>query len=291
LGLQRLLDELLSQSTDFSRELKPIIFVVDNSADGSAAWITKHDRYQREVTYNHCLEQGVSNSRNAALDFARSSSSPIAFIDDDELTNKLWLATAIIGVQNFENEILVGPVVPSFEEGVEPRKIPDSFWERKVRENNSIVTELVGGGNILFPARLIKAGLRFSPEFNLTGGEDTDFLIRSKSQGFKVRNLSDLSVFENVPLSRQTINYLCDRAHFSSCAWVKVRLSNGDSKWTILPSLVKRVSLSIAFATKFFFSRSLVARVRWRINSAIVRGTLLGMRQGVVNRYEKYQSD
>ncbi len=290
-GLQKVLTELVLQSEELRPALDTIISVIDNSSDGSAFWVTRDPKFGKNVVYLQCTEQGLSNARNSALDLANLEATAVAFIDDDEIPNKNWLATAFFGIRKFENEILVGPVVPDFEGAEEPKLIPDFFWERKIRSDSSIVKELVGDGNIVYPASLVSEGLRYSSEFNLTGGQDTDFLIRAKAKGFNIRNLNGLSVDENIPLARQTIGYLMDRAQFSSCAWVKVRLANGDSKWTLIPSLIKRLSLSAIFATKFFFGRSLSARVSWVVNTAIVRGTVLGMRQRVINRYEKYQSD
>jgi succinoglycan biosynthesis protein ExoM len=65
----------------------------------------------------------------------------------------------------------------------------------------------IGCNDVLFPAHLVRNDglrLRFDPKFNLTGGEDTDFFLRTYEQGAFIV-ASDLPViFEKVPAERCT---------------------------------------------------------------------------------------
>jgi succinoglycan biosynthesis protein ExoM len=264
---------------------------VDNSIDGSAIWATLDPNLACHLSYLHVSTPGLTNARNAALAFARARNASIAFIDDDEIPGKNWLKSANHAAQYARKEIVAGPVIPLFEIHSVPNPLPKSFWERPSREDGSIVKGFVGDGNIVYPADLLATGLNYSHEFNLSGGQDTDYLFRAKKLGFLIRNRNDLLVTELVPLKRQGLDYLLDRAFHSSSAWVAVCRANHKFVGGLYLSILKRIVLSLTFSFLGLATLSEIKKAKSQIYAASVRGSVFGLRGKTVNRYSKYQTE
>lgn len=288
-GLSALLRELLLQSKRLG--VKVPFLVIDNSVDGNARWVTKDSEISKGIQYLNVTGGGLSNARNSALDAARKSNSAIAFIDDDEVPDGLWLETAIQASNSDEQVIYAGPVVPDFGTNQFDLALPIQFWERPTQTNGSLVRGYVGDGNIIYPSSLIKSGIKYSLQFAYSGGQDTDFLMRARAQGYRIKFLTNLSVRERVPAARQTLAYLKYRAIHSSCAWVSVQLANNKSKSQIYLSIVKRSFLSICYHLIGSLRKSSKFNVQARIYAASARGSILGLQGKQINRYAEYQTE
>lgn len=288
-GLRDLLTELVKQSKKL--DLVSLILVVDNSCEGNASWVMSAPEFSHAVQYIHAEQAGLSNARNVALRFARDKGLALAFIDDDEVPDENWLQTAAkaSGLSTFE--ILAGPVVPDFGGEGSQLSIPKEFWERPLGQDGEIVDGYVGDGNIIYPKSLIISGLEYSQEFSLTGGQDTDFLMRAKKLGFKIKNLNDLAVIERVPPVRQTVSYLTDRAFHSSSSWVAVLKANRESQSLVILSIAKRAFLFATFWVIWAFTSSSKSKIKSMIYAASVKGSVHGLRGMKVNRYISYQGE
>lgn len=288
-GLRTLLTELLKQSKKL--DLAPEILVVDNSFEGNASWVMADPEGTHEVQYIHVEQAGLSNARNAALLFARLKGLALAFIDDDEVPQNNWLQTAATASRSSTFDIIAGPVVPDFGPLASQINIPTEFWERPLRQDGELVAGYVGDGNIVYPKKLIESGLVYSQEFSLTGGQDTDFLMRAKKLGFRIRNLNDLAVIERVPPVRQTLRYLTDRAFHSSSSWVAVLKANEGPQIRMILSIAKRAFLVATFWTMWACTSSSKSKIKAMIYAASVRGSIHGLRGMQVNRYISYQGE
>jgi len=289
IGLRTLLGELISQADDVYSNVE--ILVIDNSRDASASWVSTEPPMTERVSYVHCKERGLSNARNVALEYTSHFPAPLAFIDDDEFPSGTWLKTALSGLSNFEGDILAGPVKPWLEPTEFKNLLPIKFWERPSREDEAIVLDTVGNGNVVFPSKLVLSGIRYAKQFNLTGGEDTDFILRSQRQGFKIRNLNNLSVTETVTASRQSLEYLTHKASSSSSSWVRVMKANGSHPLGFIPSLAKHTVFGILKSIAWVATRKFDYFASAKIHGAMVKGTLNGLRGSSIDRQEKYQSE
>ena len=289
IGLRALLGELIAQAETLSLTVE--LVVIDNSVNSSASWVAKDLSVGKRVTYLQCLERGLSNVRNVALEYSCNISAPLAFIDDDEIPESTWLQTAASAISTFKGEILAGPVKPNLEPTLVENPLPLEFWERPKREDQAIILETVGNGNVVFPANLVLSNLRYSPRFNSSGGEDTDFILKAQRLGFKIRNLNALAVTESVPAARQTLEYLEHKALHSSNSWVSVMKANGSHFHTFIPSLIKQASLTILKSVAWKITRQRLYLASAKIHGAKVKGTVKGLKGSSVERQEKYQGE
>lgn len=288
-GLRLLLNELRTQIEKIP-ESRIQIAVIDNSVDQNATWIMSEYKDFSNLQYMHCPEPGLVHARNAAFDFAKSQSSPLAFIDDDEIPNENWLKTALENNQAYPEDILAGPVIPLFSGHIAP-EADIEFWDRPQFEDNSILKKPVGDGNIIYPLLLVQGNIRYSLDFNLSGGQDTEFLLNSLDSGFKTRYFLGLKVRETVPIERQTVDYLMDRAFHSACSWVRVKKSRGSRTFGFVPSIVKRSLLAGWYFLLFLITKSKTNYVKALLNRSTIKGTIFGLGSVEIDRYQKYQAD
>lgn len=159
------------------------IIVVDNDAGRSGQDVVQ--RYQTEgpfpVTYLLEEKVGVVHVRNRLLDV--STAEYLAMVDDDQYAVSSWLAEMVSTMELHGADAVVGDVEPVFPDhspswlirnhGYEP------IGEMQLRNGST--------NNVLLRrSSLVKRGMRFDPQFNFTGGEDTDFFYRLVQSGGKI---------------------------------------------------------------------------------------------------------
>ena len=210
--LDRCIDSLLHQQTDgFSYS----ILVVDNDLNQSGLEIVRNKQHQSPIELRYCFEsvKNISLARNRAVN--SSQSDIIAFIDDDEMADSVWLAELYRLYAEMGVDGVLGPVLPYFE-GTPPRWLirsglclRTSFPTRTVLKNPKYMRT----GNVLLSRRLFaNEEPPFDPRFGLLGGEDVDFFSRMHNKGAVFVWCQEGVVYEYVPVDRQKRFFYVRRA-------------------------------------------------------------------------------
>jgi len=224
-GLAKALDSLLDVAEAVGEDIGLAeIIVIDNDPDGSARSMVESD-YPSLVRYVHEPTPGVSAARNRALDEA--STNRLVFIDDDEHAGPDW-PSALLRVMDLTGAALVGGPVRS----ILPASAPG--WARTVdvfnREEPPDEAQLdwLRSGNLAIDLGLIRpAGLRFEEAFGSTGGEDVRFSVQAKRAGLDLRWSADAVVYEDVPASRITTDWVESRAEAAMSNYVRANAPVG----------------------------------------------------------------
>lgn len=184
------------------------IVIVDNDAAGSARAVV--DESQLPVTYAIEPERNISLARNRAIQLALHAGAEwLAFIDDDEVPRRDWLAELLRVQRETDAEVVTGPVVAKVPEGT-PRWLHGAF----VRDRNVATgtrVPLAETANALVARSVLARGLLFEPEFGLSGGGDTRFFLRARLAGATIVWAADAIVEEDVPPSRARLGWLLRR--------------------------------------------------------------------------------
>jgi succinoglycan biosynthesis protein ExoM len=265
-----ILDGLLNQlGEDFS------VIVADNDPLASARPICR----QRNVRYFQEPQRGISYVRNALVG-AASGFEAIAFIDDDEIPDSNWLQELLRVQSEYCADIVAGPVLPIFEGGV-PDWVKIGRFSERPRYATGARVEQAGTGNLLITRRVIDAmNPCFSTKFALSGGEDTEFILRALNMGFKLVWADNAIVREYVPRSRCSADWLRRRAYSSQSNWVRCLLEiEGRSRMRIGGRLLRAgfrflQGLALAFAAPFV-GQHLWVRAQMHIAGAF--GTVAGV--------------
>lgn len=193
------------------------VIVVDGSPTASARGVVEEIREEGRqvglsVRFVHEPRPGISHSRNAGMTAA--SSGLVAFIDDDEEADPLWLARLLRCQAQFGADVVVGPVYPMFELD---RASRDPYWRwyftaDSRQPSGEIAKRGAGTHNCLILKRTCCVDEQpFDPAFGLTGGEDTRFFHAVAERGGRVVWCADAIINEFVPASRSRWSYALKR--------------------------------------------------------------------------------
>jgi succinoglycan biosynthesis protein ExoM len=157
------------------------IIVVDNDEERSGESVVHEFQTRGRFPISYLSEErtGVVHVRNRLLD--ASTADFLAMIDDDQYAASSWLAELLWTIEAKEADAVIGDVEPIFPRG-SPRWLVENYGYQPVvdqaRVNNGSTN------NVLFRrSRLLTQQLRFDPQFNFSGGEDTDFFFRLAEGG------------------------------------------------------------------------------------------------------------
>jgi glycosyltransferase involved in cell wall biosynthesis len=162
------------------------------------------------VIYVHEPVPGVSNVRNAALQAA--SGALLAFLDDDEAAEPLWLSELLRVSEAFDADLVFGPKRGRAPADCPHRAFLEAFFTRSGPDGDQIISTPYGCGNSLLRRAALNGELRpFDPRFNATGGED-DFLYAALiRRGSRIAWAARAGVFEDPPEGRLTLRYALRR--------------------------------------------------------------------------------
>lgn len=217
--LQRLLDALALLETDADVR----VLVADNDAQGQQGLmlcqsVAPSYRWPLRAVIAH--QRGIAQVRNTLVAEALGDAQTdfVCMIDDDEWPDPLWIAQflktqALTGADALQGSIL-------FE-----REHGGSHSTPDILGRTGLVAMLQGAGNIMLRAGRLRAMSApwFDPAFALTGGEDSDFFMRLKTEGAIFAWSDEARAYGDVPDARETLGWTLRRAY-----------SHGNSDMTIL---------------------------------------------------------
>jgi succinoglycan biosynthesis protein ExoM len=209
--LRRLLAELQHQKITGGRTFS--IVVSDNDSAQSAEPVVAAFAQQSSVPIAYCCEtrQNIALARNKALQHANGEY--IAFIDDDEFPAADWIENLLRACNDHQAAGVLGPVRPHFEKDPPSWIIKGRFCERPEHPTGTVMPWTdCRTGNLLFRRAILEGEAEaFKPEFG-TGGEDKDFFMRMNERTFVFVWCNEGIVYETVPPSRWTREYMLRRA-------------------------------------------------------------------------------
>lgn len=200
------------------------IVVVDNDATKSSRFIVEEVSKTSRFPMEYYCEprQGISFARNTAVAHARSEF--VAFIDDDEIASTNWLAGLLMVARQWQSDAVLGPVLPSFPEGSPEWSKKCGFFNRPRHKTGDLVPVEEGRtGNALVRSKWLATAHPFDPAFAHTGGEDYDFFRRLNLAGGVIRWSDQAEVSETVPLDRQRLAWVVERALRGSSGYWRQR--------------------------------------------------------------------
>lgn len=297
-GLRRLLEGLNGLVLNRVRPSSVRIIVVDNDPEGSASVLCEEMRpnLRWPIEYHIELKRGISQARNTAVALAVRDSDSMAFIDDDEVPEPLWLDELLHVQRSYEADVVCGPVLPYFYEPVPAWVVKGKFFEQafeRPRYPTGHLLELAATNNVLMRVEMLKKMTKlFDERLGLTGGEDVDFFARVYRAGYKIVWSDDALVREWTPRSRTNAKWILLRSFRLGYAASLHEMYSGSGVSTKVVRIAKGVGrilqglvlVPLSIPLSFFQGlHKLVKPLQY-----VCRG--IGMLAGLVGvRYEEYR--
>lgn len=159
-------------------------------------------------------EPGLSKVRNRALDEAdKKNQQALIFIDDDQSVPTDWLETMLRVWHEEDCEAVKSSVRFEFEgDGRYGEFFKEPGGDDKASLPQRRPLKYTSTNGVLISSRLFsREGLRFSNQFNLSGGEDFDFFLQSSSRGGRHIATSECWITEFIPAAKETMPWLMRR--------------------------------------------------------------------------------
>lgn len=234
-GLLQLLQSLAELTTCH----EVVVIVADNDAANreglQAVEKLKSQGYRWPVDAIVVASRGISQARNALIEASLKvdGATHVLMLDDDEIAEPQWL-DGMIHRQIETGADIVGGRVNRLFEGEKPKwadGVP--ILSNKTRSDAGNVDLIDSTANILF-ARPYLEGLKppvFDISFGLTGGGDKEALTRLKRAGASSAWSEAAVVWEQMPASRLTEDWVLKRAFRVGNSDMRVLLRH-HSSWT-----------------------------------------------------------
>ena len=211
-GLQQLLHALSLLRVPAAVSVQA--FIVDNDPDRSAEpVVAEHaDGAPFAITYHGEPARGISHARNAAVREATAWGADwICFIDDDEWPDPAWLYEFLETATTTGADVISGPVEAVFESTPPEWVVNGQFFEgRRHRHNGSM--HYATTSSVMIRREILDAvDGPFDPAFGMSGGEDTHLFAQLRERGHSLVWSDRALVFETVPASRTTSQWLLQR--------------------------------------------------------------------------------
>jgi succinoglycan biosynthesis protein ExoM len=201
------------------------VLLVDNDSGRSCEPIALHLEREANVPFRYEVEPaaGVANARNTAVSLAKGQF--IAFLDDDEVAKPNWLKDLMDVQVQTKADVVFGPIEARLPDGAaQPRSYFQLFFSRSLEGPSRLIDKPYGCGNSLLKRdTVLKGPTPFNPSTNETGGEDDLLWHDVSAQGGTFAWAKDAWVYEDVPESRASWDYLTKRAfaygHNTTSQW------------------------------------------------------------------------
>lgn len=205
-GLAALLQSINVQ--EFRDDVTVEILIVDNdppTAEGVVSDFALTSPY--DVRYLEQPEPNIALTRNAGVSAATGDF--IWFVDDDEVAEPTCLQRLLDAAQDFNADVVYGPVVPSFDGPIAEWLKP--LHNRPIHETGTISMARRTGNTLVRASVLDLIDGPFNIAYGLTGGEDSMLFRQLEAKGLTLVDSEDAIVTETVPLDRSSWGWLLAR--------------------------------------------------------------------------------
>ena len=266
------------------------IIVVDNDKEKSAKPIVESFMSCGiNITYNVELSRNISNVRNRCINEARKNNADyILFLDDDEFISKSYFLGLASLYSNCTPDVIIGPVVTRYYPDTPKWIIQTKIFERTRRETGSV--QLTGNtGNAFISLKIIDKVGGFNIAYGTSGGEDSEFFYRCRSEGTKLIWCDEAETFEFLAMDRANLMYAIKRARRGGQTYTKIRCL----KYSFLQKVSIGITRFISGGFGTIFAMLLILFSAKRIGPALLIRSIarLGQIEGLfgkaINMYGK----
>jgi len=194
------------------------VVVVDNDELASARQVCESTLLTWPITYAVESKRGITYARNRAIAEA-GLVDLIAFIDDDERPSPQWLDELLRTYEQFEADVVSGPVLPRYAPEIAPWVKHGGFFERQIGPTGN-VRNTCATNNVLIGTHVFRSVPGFDHAFALSGAEDTHFFLRIRQAGFKIVWCEEAVVSELLPAERGRPAWILRRDYQTGNGWV-----------------------------------------------------------------------
>ncbi len=192
------------------------VIVVDNDVLGVAKTVCEEVRskFKWRLKTDVETQRGITYARNKTISLVSQDSDFIAIVDDDEIPEPTWLEELLWVQQEYNSDIVTGPVIPRFNDyEVSDWIVKGKFFEPpryKTGEQRSVAFT---NNVIVKTAILRKLNPVFDNRFAISGGSDCCLFLNLNKAGYKINWANEAIVYDIILPSRTNLRWILFRGY------------------------------------------------------------------------------
>ena len=211
-GLERLLRAVLAMEVE--DDISVVVVDNDRRREGMRVCQALRDEFRFPLQATYAPRVGIAFARNAAIGKALTLEPEwLAFLDDDEWPDRLWLRELLRVRKRTGADVVGGPTKPVFPAAATPLQRRNPYYGATKGLPDATRCVLEAAGNFLIRARVLRnlSSPWFDPAYAHSGSEDLAFFQNLDRLGVSMYWAAHAVAFEEVPASRLARSWMRQR--------------------------------------------------------------------------------
>lgn len=245
--------DAIAAEADATSGIDWTLLVADNSPDAEGAAVQDTETYREgRLRYLHAPQGGLATVRNAILDQAVAGTwDVLVCIDDDEIPEPGWISELLACRETYDADVVGGVCVV---ESAADAPLAERLARMRPARPVGPTDEDILHGNVLIDLGFARrAGIRYSPTLDSSGGEDTLFFRQARQAGARTVWCPTSRIVERRDPARFTIRGVVRRSWNSGRSSHHIDIAQGEARprWhrgaVLVLSLCRTIVLAAAY--------------------------------------------